>query len=117
MPIKATVISDDKMSEAEFDATAWFEQAADAEIVSLAEEGWGHEETSDAIAEFYRRRLPAVRKVFDHVAGLLKVDPKCAYAGLGCEIDAEAATLWVRKKRLNLFPILIAIEDGEYEPK
>lgn len=116
MPIRAVVVSDDKIASAEFDAVPWFRQATDDELVALAYEGWGHEDTSDAVAAFFRRSVPDVEKVFKHVAEMLRYDNRIEDAGLGCEIHENDATLWIQKNRLHLVPVLIAIADGTYEP-
>lgn len=115
MPIRAVVVSDDQKKSAKFDATPWFVQAADDDIVSVAVEGWGHEEASDGVAAFFRKRIPEVDEVFKYVKDMLRWDSRIENAGLGCEINEKDATLWIRKNRLHLVPVLIAIEDGSYE--
>ena len=71
--INAEVHSDDRAVDADFDATLWFEQASDDEIMELEYSGWGGDYPADAVAQFFEDANSEVADVFKHVGHRFRV--------------------------------------------
>lgn len=92
--IKAEVHSDDYKATADFDATRWFEQASDEEILELAACDWGGDYPADDVARWFEDEDSEVERVFDYVdtAGL----------GFECHVEVADAMDWVKANRPEL---------------
>jgi hypothetical protein len=98
MGISAEVHSDDHVFEASFDATKWFEQASDEEVVDLAKICWGGDYASDEVARFMQEHDTDVKKVFDYLA----LDPTMGTGdtvGFECHVDEREARVWLKKNK------------------
>lgn len=89
-----------------FDATLWFEQATDKEILDLARDGWGHEQSSDKIAEFMRDHDADVKKLLESVDN----DSDDLSAGSSVEVDKDLALDWIGNHRSHLSDDVAKIE-------
>ena len=97
--IKAECHSDDRVREASFDATWWFEQASDDDILALAFEGWGAGYVSDAVASSHPDPMPEeLAKVFEYLelVGHMRDAP-----GFTCNVDEADARKWLAQHRPN----------------
>jgi hypothetical protein len=105
MSIKAEVHTDCRTAEAKFDATHWFEQATDNEILDLADCGWGGDFASDAVAEYYNDTAsdPAVEEVFK----VLHILRRKEDIGFECNVDETDALAWVKEHRPWLHAIIV----------
>lgn len=97
--VSATVESDDKRVTAAFDATPWFAEAGDQDVLALAREEFGHDFTADAVAEFVADSVPEVRAVLGYVADLKAKNTDHPDAGFGCVVDRAQARAWVAANR------------------
>ena len=93
--ITAECHSDDHVREATFDATPWFEQASDGELVSLAECGWRGDYPADAVAQFMAEQSEPVRQVFEYIE--LVGDQ-----GFECSVNTGDGETWLREHRPHL---------------
>ena len=92
MTVKAKMHSDDYVFECEFDATSWFEQASNDEIVELANCDWGGDLPADRVAQFVEDSDPDVGACLDYCRRKNGI-------GFECYVDEESATLWIGKHR------------------
>jgi hypothetical protein len=107
--IKAFVAADAKPTDkVVFDATLWFEQATDKEILALAKDGWGHEVSSDVIAKFMKDHDADVKKLLDTVDN----ESDDLNAGSSVEVDKDLALDWIGNHRSHLSDDIAAIETG-----
>ncbi len=96
--IPAECHSDDGRYEAVFDARPWFEQASDAEILALADVGWGGDYAADAVARFLEDQDADLDRVFDYLSRgptLANGNP----VGFECHVEPEPALRWLREHR------------------
>lgn len=109
LTISAEVHTDCRSAEAKFDATRWFEQASDEEILQLAECGWGGEYPADEVAEFFSdsKLDEKVVEVF-HVLHILR---RSKEMGFECNVNKEEAMVWLQQNR----PYLAAIIQNQDE--
>lgn len=114
VPVAATVHSDDKEVDAKFDASPWFEQATEDNILDLARDQYKHEASSDVIAEFMADRDPKVKDVMNYVAerNVRLREAGDEAEGFGCVVDEDQALEWVEKNRPYLLPKLAEIKEG-----
>ena len=103
--IKAEVHDDDRIFEAEFDATSWFDQAEDDEILELARCGWGNDAPSDWVARFCRDTDRHVDEVLSHVGRERNV-------GFECSVNEEDALRWVAKNRPGLMRSMTLLRES-----
>lgn len=96
--IKAEAHSDDRRIEIDFDATAWFQQATDAQIIALADAGWGGGYEADAVAERFEQG--ATKALFDYTA--------VSGEGFECHVDEDEALAWLQAVRPSLLAALEA---------
>jgi hypothetical protein len=90
--IRAEVHSDDHKVEVNFDATAWFQQASEDEIVSVAACGWQYDYPTDNIAIWYSAANEEVQKLFFYL-GIVQDQ------GFGCWVHANDALAWLAENR------------------
>jgi hypothetical protein len=105
--IRAECHSDDRVREASFDATPWFEQASDKEILDLAQCEWGGDYPADYVAHFMAGKNTAVAQMFQY---LELVAPKKDAPGFECYITEKDAFAWVKANRPDLASQLIALD-------
>lgn len=88
--------SDDYNVEIEFDATAWFEQASEADIIKLAECQWGGDYPADAVSEFFSDQETS--RIFDYVSNH---PAKLSNNAVGHEtyVDSDQAVRWLEENR------------------
>jgi hypothetical protein len=98
--IPAEAHSDDFVYKIEFDAEAWFAQAEDADILALAESGWGGDYAADTVVQWFEDRDDDVAAMFDYLAR----KDECGYE---CHVDDEAALLWLKSHRPSLAKSLV----------
>jgi len=91
--IRANVHTDDRHYDVNFDATAWFEQASDQEIVELADCGWGEDYPADAVAEFMADQNQEIERLFEYVSH--GKDP----IGFECSVNERDARAWLKEHR------------------
>jgi hypothetical protein len=92
--ISAEAHSDDYQIEATFDAFDWFEQASDAEILELAEIGWGGDYAADAVAQFFEET--STQELFEYL------EDSESPPGFECHVDEKAAIHWISENRSHL---------------
>lgn len=99
--VSANCYSDDRVIEVEtFDATPWFEQASDEEILALRRCGFGGDDAADRVAEYAATYDREVQAMFDHNATL----PETIEArGFECYVDRNEAEAWIEAFRPSLF--------------
>ena len=96
--IKAEVHTDDYMYYDEspdedhrtgFDATGWFEQASEKEILELAEIGWGGNYPADDVAWWAEDGIPhpQIQSMFRYT--------QARNIGFECHVDGKAAMAWL----------------------
>jgi hypothetical protein len=94
--IKATIRSDDSVASVSFDATPWFEQASDQEIIDLARCGWGGDYAADEVSQFFSDSITA--QVFDYLDSHPARETNSAI-GHETHIDMDEAIEWVIENR------------------
>ena len=108
--IRAETHPDDHAREIEFDATKWFEQASDEEILALARtdpmhfpnqwddvedaEVWGQDQESDVVALYMADHVPNVADMFEYIAEWVTTK-----IGFECYILANDAREWIAEHR------------------
>ena len=96
--IKAECHSDDRCVEVDFDATPWFDQASDEQILDLIKCEWGYDYPADDIAIFMADKNPEVKSMFDYI----NIRGKIETIGFECSVDEAMATLWLKLHRPGL---------------
>ena len=99
MKIPARCFSDDHVREAKFDATPWFEQASDEEVLALARCGWAADYPADAVAQYMAGKNEDVRLMFQYLE--LVAHMKDA-PGFECYVSPHAGELWLQAYRPHL---------------
>ena len=97
--IIAEVHSDDRVFEVDFDATPWFRQASNDEIIALAEIGWGGDSEADEVAEFCEAGNNEITEMFSYLRRLSGRRNAC---GSECHVDEDSAMDWIRTNRPEL---------------
>lgn len=97
--IRAECHSDDHHVETKFDATAYFEQASDDELLDLAKCDFGGDYAADAVAQFFDDRT--TKRLFDYLA----TDPTMGRETVGfeCHVDENDAMEWLAANRPELW--------------
>lgn len=94
--VRAAALSTGALVRVKFDASGYFEQAIDREIVALALGGW-YGERAEAVAAFCAStgEFPALRSALDHVRSLQSND-------LLIELHGPDALRWIREHRIDV---------------
>jgi hypothetical protein len=92
--IRAEIHSDDFRQTAKFDATPWFEQATDAEILALHDIDWGGHYEADAVAQ-HLSDMPG----YESVADVLGYCQETGEVGFECHVHAEDILVWLTANR------------------
>lgn len=106
--IRAEVHSDDHNAKVEFDATKWFEQASDEEIIGLAKADFGGDYESDEVAEFFADTL--TKPVFDYLDHLRGSFGQ--RVGFECHVEPVDVRCWLDINRHDLLEQINAIENA-----
>lgn len=96
--IRAEMHDDEFRTSARFDATEWFEQASDKDILDLAEIDWREGPAADSIAEFFEGFHVGTPDTVDDVfrtVNVLDTDYEVS-------VEPEGAIRWVEKNRPHL---------------
>jgi hypothetical protein len=96
--IRAEVHDDEFRTSARFDATAWFEQASDKDILDLAKIDWRGDYAADCIAEFFEGRDVGTPDSVDDVFAAVNV----LDTGYEVSVEPEDAMRWIEKHRPQL---------------
>lgn len=96
--IRAEVHDDEFRTSARFDATGWFTQATDDEIVALAKIDWRGDKEADEVAEFFEGHNVGTPETIDEVFKAVNV----LDTGYEVSIEPEDALRWVEKNRPHL---------------
>jgi len=96
--IKAECWSDDRCIETFFDATKWFKQATDKQVLALVACGWRGDYPADAVAHFMAEHDKQVAEMFTY----LELRGRLETIGFECAVDETAALVWLKKNRKKL---------------
>lgn len=96
--IRAEVHDDDFRTSSRFDATEWFEQASDKEILDLAKIDWRGDYAADVVAEFFEGHHVGTPATVDDVFQAVNV----LDTGFEVSVEPEDAIRWVEKNRPHL---------------
>lgn len=103
--IRAEVHSDDHVFKADFDATKWFEQASDEEIIALILCGFGGDYPADAVAHFMAEHDSNVARVFQYLEFGPKM-PDGDTVGFECHVSDSDASMWIQKHKPELASLI-----------
>lgn len=106
--IKAECHSDDRCIEVNFDATPWFEQASEKEILDLANCGWRGDYPSDAVAHFMADLNDEVAEMFSYLGMRAKIET----IGFECSVNSEDALIWLRANRPAYWTQILQAEEA-----
>lgn len=96
--IRAEVHDDEFRTSAKFDATSWFEQASDSEIIELASIDWSNNTATDTVAEFYEGHNVGSPDTVDDVFKAVNV----LDTGFEVSVESADAIAWIQEKRPHL---------------
>jgi hypothetical protein len=96
--IRAEVHDDEFRTSSRFDATAWFEQASDKEILDLAKIDWRGDQAADYVAEFFEGHHIGTPETVDEVFKAVNV----LDTGFEVSVEPEDAVRWVEANRPHL---------------
>ncbi|MBS1722526.1 MAG: hypothetical protein JSS66_05905 [Armatimonadetes bacterium] len=95
--IRAEVHDDEFKLTARFDATPWFAQASDDDILDLAIIGWRGDAPADKVAEFFEGMPTGEPSVDDVFASARQHD-----CGFDVSVEPNDALTWVKANRPQL---------------
>jgi hypothetical protein len=115
--IHATCHTDDFLYDVAFDATPWFLQASDNQILALAAIDWGGDYAADEVALFTRHREENLKALFDYLDRQPRVGGRDA-VGFECHVDGDEAEAWLRQHRPTVHARLTPTRppDGPSDP-
>ena len=97
--VRAEAHSDDMIAAAKFDATAWFDQASDDQVVDLADAGWGGDYQADEVASFFENS-PGFDRLTDMYGHLFRANrDREARVGFECHVHSGDAFAWLEGNR------------------
>lgn len=99
--VSAEVHTDCRTFEAEFNATPWFGEASDDDIIELSQSGWGGDAEADDVALGLENK-PGYEPLTDFFRGLRALRRKNSDIGFECYIKEEEALAWVKENRPHL---------------
>lgn len=97
--IRAEVHDDLFRTHAKFDATPWFEQASDEEIIELGRTGWAGDSPADSVAEFCESSSDVGTP--DTIAEVFKATTVLD-TGFEASIEEEDARRWIQANKPHL---------------
>jgi len=101
MTIKAETHTDDFAIKVAFDATAWFEQASDADILGLSAIEWGGDYAADDVARFFEDKNADVGRMFTYLSAKpLQISGDTC--GFECHVDERDAMKWLAENKPEL---------------
>lgn len=100
--VSAEVHDDERRLEVDFDATEWFEQASDLELVKLQAIDWSGDYQADAVAEYFDGKNDDISRFFKRKQEL----------GFECSVDADEAMEWLRINRVALWSQILCAENN-----
>jgi len=106
--IEAECHSDDHVVEIKFDATPWFVQASEQDLLALAGCGWGGNYPADAVADFFGENETSRLFSYLQITRDQRADPS---VGFECHVDPDHAKAWIREHRPALIPKITDLED------
>ena len=92
--INAEVHSDDFVFDVAFDATSWFKQASNQEILNLAMCNWGGDYVADEVAQYLSETNKDIENLLDYVTK--------KNLGFECHVNKNDALKWLKKNKPNL---------------
>jgi hypothetical protein len=92
--IRAEVHSDDNVVKINFDATDWFTQATEEQIVELARCGWRGDYPADEVAMWTSDQNSEVARVFAYLEEI-SIHQK-ETLGFECSVNAKDAIAWLK---------------------
>jgi len=102
--IKAEIHSDDHHMQHDFDATPWFKQASDEEIIALAKCGWRGDYAADVVA-LHTPDNEGIERVLIYVRSQDEM-------GFEVVVDADQAIAWVQEHRT---PLAVKLRERTYD--
>ena len=96
--IRAEMHDDEFRTSARFDATEWFEQASDEQILNLAKIQWRGDYAADAVAEFFEGAGVGEPETVDEVFKYVSLRD----CGFEVSVEPEDAIAWIKSKRPQL---------------
>jgi hypothetical protein len=93
--INAECHSDDRAVEVPFDATPWFDQANEEQVLSLARCEWRGDYPSDAVAHFMAEQNDGVAEMFKY----LELRSRIETIGFECSVNEQEAMIWLKANR------------------
>ena len=105
--IGATCHSDDRVIEVDFDATKWFEEATDEDILELSDCGWGGDYPADSVAIFMADHNPEIESMFRYLEYISQRLSKEDESGFECHVDDADAKAWIKTNRPQLATKLV----------
>lgn len=102
MGISAECHSDDRIYEVSFDATPWFEQATDEEIIELAYCGWGGDYAADIVATDLPGDNKELAALFSYLAVIASIPHKRDEKGFEVHVNETEAMVWLDVHRPHL---------------
>jgi len=96
--IRAEVHDDEFRTSARFDATAWFDQASDEEILDLAKIEWRGDKPADVVAEFFEGHNVGTPDTVEDVFKAVNV----LDTGYEVSVEPDDALRWVKTHRPHL---------------
>ena len=112
LTVSAKVHSDDYVFDIAFDATPWFEQASDEEILVLAKCDFGGDYPADAVADFFENSNPEVTDMFDYIHAHNKSDV-VEHIGFECYVDEDEAMAWLVENKPELAMQIAEMEEAD----
>lgn len=105
--IPAEVHDDECRTWSRFDATEWFQQASDAEIIALAQVKWTGDAIADQVAEFFEGRGVGTPETIDDVFRACNV----LDCGFEVTLEADKALKWLQDNRPAVMAVLEKKDD------
>jgi hypothetical protein len=103
--IKSEAHSDDYAVTVIFDATNWFESAADQDIINLIECDFGGDYAADDVVRFFIEKNTEVTDFFSYFENnpvMLNGDT----VGFECHVNVDDAKNWIRSTKPHLISFL-----------
>jgi len=99
--IPAILRTEDEVYEQTFDATGYFEQASDQELLALAGQAFRCSDAADQVGFWAEGRSSKVRQLYAYLEARNQPGAK-SDCGSDVEIEEQAALAWLQKHRPHL---------------
>jgi hypothetical protein len=110
--VSARTHSDDYIFDIPFDATPWFEQASDEDILELAHCEFGGDSPSDAVALFFEDSNDDISGMMNYVHAHNKSET-VEHIGFECYVDEAEAMAWLDENRPYLATAIAEMEEAD----